>query len=161
MYADEIKSCCCPHANFSSMTAVLTEWREPPAAGPEDDVICDTNTGDDWRLLGNVVSERQLRQMLVKVEWKDSGSGPQEARIRVRLVRTESGSERELCSEDIFGVCARETDRLGRNSYMSAERTFEFGEQLISLAKALDTLRFEYLVGSGDGQLMRIRYPRI
>jgi len=67
MYADEIKNCCCPHALMPSMSAVLTEWREPPAAGPEDDVICDRNPGDDWRLLGNVVCERQLRQMLVKV----------------------------------------------------------------------------------------------
>lgn len=140
------------------MSAVLTEWREPPAAGPEDDVICDRNSGDDWRLLGNVVSERQLRNMLVKVEWKDQGSGPQEARIRVRLIRSDARIESELCSEDIFGAYARETDRLGRNTYTSAERAFERGDQLIDLAKAQDTLRFEYLVGSGDGQLVRIRY---
>jgi len=162
MYADEIKSCCCPNATVSSLTAVLTEWRPPPAAGPEDDVICDRNPGDDWRLLGNVVCERRLRQMLVKVEWKDGGSGPQEARIRVRLMRpvgsTQQQSEREICSADIFGVCSRETDRLGRNAYASADRTFECADQLISSANAQDTLRFEYLVGSGEGQLMRIRY---
>jgi len=158
MYAEEIKGCCCPNTLIESLSAPFTEWREPPAAGPEDDVICDRNPGDDWRLLGNVVSERQLRRMLVKVEWRDCGSGAREARIRVRLIRTVRGSEQELCSEDIFGACGRETDRLGRNSYVPAERAFESADQLIDLSKAQDTLRFEYLVGSGDGQLMRIRY---
>lgn len=138
---------------------MLTEWREPPAAGPEDDVICDRNPGDDWRLLGNVVCERQLQNMLVKVEWKDQGSGPQEARIRVRLIRSNRGAEQELCSEDIFGAYERETDRLGRNTYTSAERALRSSvDQLIDMAKPQDTLRFEYLVGSGDGQMVRIRY---